>query len=91
MKKLAVSLALVALAVAGTASAEDADKTKDKPVDLKISIWLPPAHALVGAAKGWPTTSTRPRAARSSPPSSPLSNSARRSTTTTWRATASPT
>lgn len=26
---------------------------QDKPIQLKISIWLPPAHPLVGSMKGW--------------------------------------
>ena len=47
MKKLAVALA-IGLAAAGTAAL-----AQDKPVDLKISIWLPPAHPLVPATKAW--------------------------------------
>src|SRR5450755_4058636 len=47
MNKLAVALA-IGLAVAGTAAL-----AQDKPVDLKISIWLPPAHPLVPATKAW--------------------------------------
>src|SRR5450755_3770193 len=47
MNKLAVALA-IGLAVAGTAAL-----AQDKPVDLKISIWLPPAHPLVPATKEW--------------------------------------
>jgi hypothetical protein len=69
MKKLALALAIGLLSSSAMA--------QDKPVDLKISIWLPPAHPLV------PATS-RPRSSRPS-------SSARRSTITTWRATASPT
>jgi TRAP-type C4-dicarboxylate transport system substrate-binding protein len=46
MKKLALTLAL-ASAMALPAAAQD------KQVDLKISIWLPPAHPLVPATKAW--------------------------------------
>jgi TRAP-type C4-dicarboxylate transport system substrate-binding protein len=50
MKKLAHwSLgAALALGFAGLPA-----MAQDKPVDLKISIWLPPAHALVPATKDW--------------------------------------
>src|SRR5260370_610259 len=47
MKKLAVALA-IGLSAAGTAAL-----AQDKPVDLKISNWLPPAHPLVPATKAW--------------------------------------
>ena len=43
MKKLALALAIGLLAMPVAA--------QDKPVDLKISIWLPPAHPLVPATK----------------------------------------
>ena len=46
MKKLALALA-IGFVGASTALAQD------KPVDLKISIWLPPAHPLVPATKAW--------------------------------------
>jgi len=45
MKKLAFALAIGLLASSAMA--------QDKPVDLKISIWLPPAHPLVPATKEW--------------------------------------
>jgi TRAP-type C4-dicarboxylate transport system substrate-binding protein len=45
MKKLAVALAIGLLGSPAMA--------QDKPVDLKISIWLPPAHSLVPATKDW--------------------------------------
>ena len=45
MKKLAVALAIGLLGSSAMA--------QDKPVDLKISIWLPPAHPLVPATKEW--------------------------------------
>jgi TRAP-type C4-dicarboxylate transport system substrate-binding protein len=49
MKKLATAVvgALAAGLLALPASAQD------KTVDLKISIWLPPAHSLVPATKEW--------------------------------------
>ncbi|HEY4170003.1 MAG TPA: TRAP transporter substrate-binding protein [Reyranella sp.] len=49
MKKLAAATlgALAAGLLAVPAMAQD------KPVDLKISIWLPPAHPLVPATKAW--------------------------------------
>src|ERR1044071_8194375 len=45
MKKLALALALGLFAMPAVA--------QDKTVDLKISIWLPPAHPLVPATKEW--------------------------------------
>src|SRR5260370_15067932 len=45
MKKLALALALGLFGASAVA--------QDKPVDLKISIWLPPAHPLVPATKAW--------------------------------------
>ena len=45
MKKLALALALGLLAAPALA--------QDKPVDLKISIWLPPAHPLFPPTKEW--------------------------------------
>ena len=50
MKKLAVALAIGLL---GPLAAGTAAMAQDKPVDLKISIWLPPAHPLVPATKAW--------------------------------------
>jgi TRAP-type C4-dicarboxylate transport system substrate-binding protein len=50
MKKLAPVLSLaLTLGLAGVTPAMAQDKT----VDLKISIWLPPAHPLVPASKEW--------------------------------------
>src|SRR5690348_15589944 len=45
MKKLALALALGLLAAPAVA--------QDKTVDLKISIWLPPAHPLIPSTKEW--------------------------------------
>src|SRR5258708_22235735 len=45
MKKLALALAIGLLGSSARA--------QDKTVDLKISIWLPPAHPLVPATKEW--------------------------------------
>jgi TRAP-type transport system periplasmic protein len=45
MKKLALALAIGLLAAPAAA--------QDKTVDLKISIWLPPAHPLVPSTKAW--------------------------------------
>ena len=45
MNKLTLALALALLGTSAMA--------QDKPVDLKISIWLPPAHSLVPATKDW--------------------------------------
>jgi TRAP-type C4-dicarboxylate transport system substrate-binding protein len=50
MKKLAPALSL-ALAIGGLVGASAL--AQDKTVDLKISIWLPPAHPLVPATKEW--------------------------------------
>lgn len=50
MKKLVLAMAVGLLgpfAVAASVSAQD------KTVDLKVSIWLPPAHPLVPATKAW--------------------------------------
>jgi TRAP-type C4-dicarboxylate transport system substrate-binding protein len=49
MKKLALALAAGLLAPLAATPA----MAQDKPVDLKISIWLPPAHPLVPATKAW--------------------------------------
>ena len=50
MNKVTLALTLGLLApLAGLAPAA----AQDKPVDLKISIWLPPAHALVPSTKAW--------------------------------------
>jgi len=45
MKKALLGALLAALALPAAA--------QDKPVNLKMSIWLPPAHALVPATKAW--------------------------------------
>ncbi len=45
MKKLVLALAIGLVGLPALA--------QDKPVDLKISIWLPPAHSLVPASKEW--------------------------------------
>ena len=45
MKKLGLALALGLLSFGALA--------QDKPVDLKISIWVPPAHPLVPATQDW--------------------------------------
>ncbi len=50
MKKLTVA---AILALAGTVPALVPAWAQDKTVDLKISIWLPPAHPLVPATKAW--------------------------------------
>src|SRR5471030_780983 len=56
MKKLAIALAfgvvMAGAAVSAPAFAQD-KKTADKQVDLKVSIWLPPAHPLVPSTKEW--------------------------------------
>jgi TRAP-type C4-dicarboxylate transport system substrate-binding protein len=50
MKKLVLALAFGLL---GTSAMAMSAMAQDKPVDLKISIWLPPAHPLVPATKAW--------------------------------------
>src|ERR1700733_11474329 len=45
MKKAILGALLAAFAVPAAA--------QDKPVNLKLSIWLPPAHVLVPASKVW--------------------------------------
>src|SRR6266700_620712 len=47
MRTLAVALLMVAIVFAPAVSAQD------KEVQLKISLWLPPAHPLVPATKDW--------------------------------------
>jgi hypothetical protein len=69
MNKLALALAIGLL---GSSAMAPLAIAQDKPVDLKISIWLPPAHPLVPATKEWATSSKgrrydgprSPRAAR---------------------------
>lgn len=60
MKKIAriPMLAVSALALATTLGGASA-MAQDKPVDLKISIWLPPAHPLVPASKEWADSITK--------------------------------
>lgn len=54
MKMLVRALAIGLIGSSGwVLSAGAQDKAKDKPVDLKISLWVPPAHALVPASKEW--------------------------------------
>jgi TRAP-type C4-dicarboxylate transport system substrate-binding protein len=53
MKKLAIALAFGVFMTAGPGMAPAFAEEKDKQVDLKISIWLPPAHPLVPATKDW--------------------------------------
>src|SRR5262249_15177950 len=55
MKKLALAL------VAGllTPMAMTSAMAQDKTVDLKISIWVPPAHPLVPATKEWAESITK--------------------------------
>jgi TRAP-type C4-dicarboxylate transport system substrate-binding protein len=50
MKKLVLALATGLLATSAMTTLAGA---QDKTVDLKISIWLPPAHPLVPATKEW--------------------------------------
>lgn len=50
MKKLVLALAAGLL---GTAALVASATAQDKPVDLKLSIWLPPAHPLIPASKEW--------------------------------------
>jgi TRAP-type C4-dicarboxylate transport system substrate-binding protein len=50
MKKLVLALAF---GLFGTSAMATAAMAQDKTVDLKISIWLPPAHPLVPATKAW--------------------------------------
>jgi TRAP-type C4-dicarboxylate transport system substrate-binding protein len=45
MKRVVLGLLLAACALAAAA--------QDKPVNMKVSIWLPPAHPLVPATKAW--------------------------------------
>src|SRR5471030_1249703 len=45
MKRVILGALLAALAMPAAA--------QDKPVNLKLSIWLPPAHVLVPASKVW--------------------------------------
>jgi TRAP-type C4-dicarboxylate transport system substrate-binding protein len=50
MKKLVLALAFGLL---GTSAMATSAMAQDKTVDLKVSIWLPPAHPLVPATKAW--------------------------------------
>ncbi len=46
-KKLVAAVLGVSVVVAGAASAQD------KPVELRISLWVPPAHPLVPSTRDW--------------------------------------
>ena len=50
MKRMALALVIGLL---GTSAVAQAVMAQDRPVDLKISIWLPPAHPLVPSTKEW--------------------------------------
>jgi len=50
MKRLVLALAFGLL---GTSAMATSAMAQDKTVDLKVSIWLPPAHPLVPATKAW--------------------------------------
>jgi TRAP-type C4-dicarboxylate transport system substrate-binding protein len=52
MKRLAL-VAMLALAAAAPGQAQD------KPVDLKISLWVPPAHPLVVSTREWAASITK--------------------------------
>src|SRR5436189_5563692 len=52
-RKRLMKLATAAVGVLAAALLALPAAAQDKPVDLKISIWLPPAHALVPATKEW--------------------------------------
>src|SRR5215470_20023514 len=52
MKTLALALVLSVSALAPAALAPAA-LAQDKEVQLKISLWIPPAHPLVPATKAW--------------------------------------
>ena len=65
---------------------------QDKPVHLKLSHWVPPTHPLQKAIEDWGASVQKAsNGTITYKVSSRPSSSARRSTTTTWRAMASPT
>ena len=64
---------------------------QDKTVDLKVSLWVPPAHPLQTATQAWAADIEKASGGTIKCRCFPPSSSARHSTITTWRATASPT
>jgi len=84
MKKLALAVLI------GTAILPSLALAQDKEVQLKISLWVPPAHPLVPSTKDWAADIEKGSGGTIKTTVVP-SSSARRSTITTWRATASPT
>jgi TRAP-type C4-dicarboxylate transport system substrate-binding protein len=66
-------------------------QAQDKPVALKLSSWVPAQHALNPALQAWADDIKKQSNGTITPRCSRRSSWARPSTTTTWRATASPT
>ena len=62
---------------------------QDKTFELKLSHWVPASHPLQKALEDW-GAAVKGSGGRSNTRSIPRNNSARPSTTTTWRATVSP-
>ena len=64
---------------------------QEKTFDLKLSHWVPPSHPLQKALEDWGASIEKASNGTIKYKVYPSSSSARRSTITTWRATASPT
>ena len=83
-------LVLCGAAFLGLALGTGAASAEDKTFDLKMSHWVPTTFPCIRRSRNGAPTSRRPLAARSNIRCFRRSSSARRSTITTWRATASP-
>ena len=64
---------------------------QDKTVNMKVSLWVPPAHPLVPATQAWAADIEKASGGTIKMSVFPSEQLAKPSTTTTWRATASPT
>jgi TRAP-type C4-dicarboxylate transport system substrate-binding protein len=60
---------------------------QDKEVDLRLSLWVPPAHPLTSAAKAWGEDIAKASGGTIKITVFRPSSSARRSIIMTWRAT----
>ena len=66
-------------------------QAQDKTIELKLAHWVPASHPLHKGFEEWGQSVEKASGGTIKAKIYPSSSSARRSTTTTWRATASPT
>ena len=74
----------------GISAAPAQEATNDKKFELKLSHWVPPTHPLQKAIEEWGADVEKASGGTITSTVFPSQQSARRSTITTWRATALP-